>query len=145
MNNRSVPTATVLPHLVYRKVTDACDWLTRVFGFSEHYRYGQPVSGIQMYLGETYIMLSGPRPGRQSPATLGHGTQMLTVMVTDVDAHYRKTKEEGATILEELNETVYGERQYGVEDLDGHRWLFSQHARDVNPETWGAKIASTRL
>jgi len=142
MNNRSVPTATVLPDLVYRNVADACDWLTRVFGFSEHYRYGQPVSGIQMYMGETYIMLTGPRQGRQSPATLGQGTQMLTVMVTNVDAHYRKTKEEGATIWEELNETVYGERQYGVEDLDGHRWLFSQHARDVSPEAWGAKIAA---
>jgi uncharacterized glyoxalase superfamily protein PhnB len=144
MKNRSVPTATVLPHVVYRNVTDACEWLTRVFGFLEHYRYGEPVSGIQMHLGKTYIMLTGPRQGTQSPATLGHATQMLTVMVSNVDAHYKKTKEEGGTVWEELHETVYGERQYGVEDLDGHRWLFSQHARDVSPQDWGAKISSTR-
>jgi uncharacterized glyoxalase superfamily protein PhnB len=36
---------------------------------------------------------------------------------------------------------MYGEKQYGVEDLEGHRWLFSQHVRDVSPEEWGAKVA----
>jgi hypothetical protein len=44
-------------------------------------------------------------------------------------------------IVEELNEAAYGEFQYGVEDLDGHHWLFARHARDVNPEDWGAKLA----
>ena len=145
MNNRSVPTSTLLPHLVYRDVTDACEWLTRVFGFTEHYRYGQPVSGIQMYLGGAYIMLTGPREGTESPARVGYRTQTLTVMVPDVEAHYAKTKREGGTVWEDLHETIYGERQYGVEDLDGHRWLFSQHARDVSPEEWGATVASHPL
>src|SRR5260370_42304026 len=31
MNNRSLPTATMLSHLAYRDVLGACDWLTRVF------------------------------------------------------------------------------------------------------------------
>jgi uncharacterized glyoxalase superfamily protein PhnB len=39
--------------------------------------------------------------------------------------------------------TVYGERQYGVEDLGGHRWLFSQHAWDLSPDEWGAQIAQS--
>jgi hypothetical protein len=30
----------------------------------------------------------------------------------------------------ELHETEYGERQYGVEDLDGHRWL-SRNMRET--------------
>jgi len=72
MNNRSVPTATMLPHLVYRNVAEACEWLTRVFGFSEYYRHGQPVSGIQMSMGDAYIMLTDPRERRsESPAKLG--------------------------------------------------------------------------
>ena len=58
----------------------------------------------------------------------------------DVDAHYRRAKAAGAKIVEELNETGYGELQYGVEDLEGHHWLFSQHARDVSPADWGAKV-----
>jgi uncharacterized glyoxalase superfamily protein PhnB len=142
MNNRSVPVSTVLPHLVYRNVSEACDWLTRVFGFKEHFRYGQPVSGIQMFLGGAFIMISGPRERTQSPAIVGYNTQMLTIVVGDVDAHYARTRQQGAAIWEELHETVYGERQYGVEDLDGHRWLFVDHARDVSPEEWGATIAS---
>ena len=74
------------------------------------------------------------------PARLGYGTQNLTVFVEDVDAHYDNAREAGARIVEELHETVYGERQYGAEDLDGHLWLFSRHARDVSPEEWGARM-----
>ncbi len=59
----------------------------------------------------------------------------------DVEAHYRQAKAASAKIIEELNETAYGELQYGVEDLDGHHWLFARHAQDVNPEDWGAKLA----
>jgi uncharacterized glyoxalase superfamily protein PhnB len=43
--------------------------------------------------------------------------------------------------VEDLHETAYGERQYGVEDLEGHHWLFSRHARDVDPAEWGATVA----
>ena len=45
-------------------------------------------------------------------------------------------------MVEELNETMYGERQFAAEDLDGHHWLFSRHARDVSPDEWGAKISN---
>lgn len=142
MNNRSVPTSFMLAHITYRELIQACDWLARVFGFTEYYRYGRPVSSIQMYLGDAHIMLSGPRGHTETPAKLGYGTQMLTIMVPDVEAHCRKAKQEGATVWEELSETVYGEKQDGVGDLDGHRWLFSQHARDASPEGWGATILS---
>lgn len=141
MQNRSVPTDTVLPHVVYENLTEALAWLATTFGFREHYRYGEPLSGVMVYLGNAYIMLTTPRSGSVSPAKLGYRTQSLTVFVDDADAHYQKTKSAGAKIVEELHETVYGERQYGVEDLEGHRWLFSRHSRDVSPEEWGATIA----
>jgi uncharacterized glyoxalase superfamily protein PhnB len=142
MENRSVPADIVLPHLVYRNVTQACQWLSHVFGFVEHYRYGDPVSGIQMHLGQAWIMITGPRDGTESPLTLGLNTQMLTIFVADVDAHYARSRQQGAVVWEELHETVYGERQYGVKDFDGHRWLFSEHARDIAPQDWGATVAS---
>jgi uncharacterized glyoxalase superfamily protein PhnB len=142
MRNRSLPTDTLLPHVVYRSVSDACAWLTRAFDFKEHYRYGDPVSGVQMFLGNAFIMITGSRDWTASPSEVGRGTQMLTVFVPDVDSHYLKAKKAGAKIVEELNETVYGEKQYAAEDLDGHRWLFSQHARDLSPEDWGARIIS---
>lgn len=141
LHNRSVPTDIVLPHVIYQDVAGALAWLIETFGFSEHYRYGEPISGAQVYLGNAYMMLTGPRPGGASPAQLGYRTQSLTVFVDNVDKHYEKTQSAGARIVEELHETVYGERQYGVEDLEGHHWLFSQHARDVSPHEWGATIA----
>jgi len=95
-----------------------------------------------MHLGDAWVMIHGAREWSASPAMLGRGTQSLTVFVEDVEAHYRRVKAAGANIVEELNVTVYGERQYGVTDLDGHRWLFSQHYRDTNPGEWGAKLAA---
>ena len=97
-----------------------------------------------MYLGQAYIMLRIARQGCMIPARLGYGTQNLTIFVVDVDAHYAKARAAGARIVEELHETEYGERQYGVEDLNGHLWLFSQHARDVSPEEWGATTNPSR-
>src|SRR5580658_1605905 len=141
MKNRSVPADVILPHLVYQNVAEAIAWLTRVFGFTEHYRYGDPAQGAQMHLGDAWIMLSLAREDRKSPTQAGVWTQSLTVFVDDVDAHFEKSKSAGAKIVEDLNETMYGERQYGVEDLEGHHWLFSRHARDVNPTEWGATVA----
>jgi uncharacterized glyoxalase superfamily protein PhnB len=34
--NRSMPTDTVLPHLVYQNVADAIVWITKAFGFEEY-------------------------------------------------------------------------------------------------------------
>jgi predicted enzyme related to lactoylglutathione lyase len=141
IENRSVPPDTVLPHVMYRDVEEAIAWLGKAFGFSEHYRYGNPASGAQVHLGNAWIMLKRAREGSASPAKLGFGTQSLTVFVDDLEAHYQRAKAAGAKLLEDLHETEYGELQYAAEDLDGHHWLFSRHARDLSPDQWGAAIA----
>jgi uncharacterized glyoxalase superfamily protein PhnB len=141
MKNRSVPTDIVLPHIVYHDVVEAIAWLTRTFGFTEHYRYGDPVSGAQMHLGDAAIMLERAKAGRATPKQVGCVTQSLTIFVDDVDTHCERSRSRGAKIVEDLHETIYGERQYGVEDLDGHHWLFSRHAHDISPDEWGARIA----
>jgi uncharacterized glyoxalase superfamily protein PhnB len=140
MKNRSVPVDTALPHIIYKNLPAAMEWLGKAFGFREHYRYGEP-SGAQMHVGNAYIMLRSARPGDATAIPGSQQTASLTVFVDDVEAHFRQAKSAGAKIVEELHEVVYGEKQYGVEDLEGHRWLFSQHIRDVSPEEWGAKTA----
>jgi uncharacterized glyoxalase superfamily protein PhnB len=146
LKNRSVPANVLLPHIVYEEVAKAAAWLEAAFGFVEHYRYvnedGQP-SGIQMSLGDAWLMLMRARPGWASPSKAGWSTQSLTVFVEDVDAHYQRARSFGATIVEAINETAYGERQYGVVDLGGHQWLFARHARDIDPTEWGATLAAT--
>ena len=140
MKNRSVPADALLPHVHYRHLVKAIDWLTEVFGFVEHYRYGDALSGAQVHLGDAWIMLKAGQPEWLSPAELGYGTQSLTIFVEDVDGHFKRAKAAGAKILEEPHETVYGEWQYAAEDLEGHHWLFSRHARDLSPEEWSATM-----
>lgn len=141
MKNRSVPADVILPHIIYQDLDAAVEWLKRVFGFEEHYRYGEPVSGAQLHLGNAWIMVNAAKKGEASPTKLGYGTQCLTIFLQDVEGHYERAKAAGAKILEHPHETIYGEWQYAVEDLDGHRWLFSRHARDVDPADWGAKVS----
>ena len=92
--NRSVPTNTVLPHIYYQNVADAIDWLSKAFGFAEHYRYGDPevISGAQMHLGNAWIMLKRALTGGASPAKLGCATQSLTVFVLDVDCPFSQSE-----------------------------------------------------
>ena len=141
ISNRSVPTDLLLPHVMYRDVEKAIAWLSKAFGFSEHYRYGDPISGAQIHLGNAWIMLKRAAAGHNVPKHLGYGTQSLAVFVENVKAHFEKAQSAGTKILEDLHETIYGELQYGAEDLDGHHWLFSWHARDLSPEQWGARVS----
>ena len=105
IENRSVPPDTVLPHVMYQDLASAIAWLSRTFGFKEHYRYGEPISGAQVHLGNAWIMVKQAGAGNSSPAKLGYGTQSLTVFVEDVEAHFQKAKAAGAKILEEPHET----------------------------------------
>ena len=141
IENRSVPPKTILPHVVYSDIGQAIAWLAKTFGFTLHYHYGDPPAGAQLHLGDAWIMLKQALPGRGTPVQLGAHTQSLTVFIDDVEAHYQRTKSAGAKIVEDLNETPYGELQYAAEDFAGHHWLFSRHARDVNPADWGASIS----
>jgi uncharacterized glyoxalase superfamily protein PhnB len=138
--NRSVPLDLVLPHVHYQNLAEAMAWLTRAFGFQEYYRYGDGPSGGQMWAGKAVIQVRQADEKEKSPAQLGYGTQSLTIFVDDVDAPYALAKAAGARILEDPHEAEYGEYQYAGEDLDGHHWLFSRHAKDRRPEEWGAVV-----
>src|SRR5215472_6538989 len=111
LRNRSVPIDTVLPHVTYKDLPEAIQWLTGNLGFVEDYRYGDPVSGAQIHLGHACIQVNQARGEYRSPAELGFGTQSLTVFVEDVEEHYARVKASGGAVIEELHETVYGELQ----------------------------------
>ncbi|MBO0844759.1 MAG: VOC family protein [Nocardioides sp.] len=61
----------------------------------------------------------------------------VMVKVDDVDAHHERARQDGAVILSAPTDYPYGERQYSVEDLAGHRWTFTQAIADLAPEEWG--------
>ena len=64
------------------------------------------------------------------------------VRVENVDAHYQTALAAGAGILSEPADHPYGERQYTVTDLAGHRWMFTQSIADVAPEDRGGSTVN---
>ena len=56
--------------------------------------------------------------------------------VDDLDGHFSRSKQAGAKILSELEETFYGDRRYGAVDLEGHEWYFAEKLRSIPPEEW---------
>jgi uncharacterized glyoxalase superfamily protein PhnB len=144
MKNRSVPVDTVLPHVSYHDLPTAIDWLVKYLSFIEQYHYNDSttgkIAGAQLRLANAYIMVHASKADASTPAELGYNLQSLTIFLDDVDAHIRKVKSAGIRLVEQLHQTVYGELQYAVQDLEGHLWIFSQHAKDLSPDEWGAKI-----
>lgn len=54
-------------------------------------------------------------------------TDGVLVYVDDIDAHFERAQASGATVLSSLEDnSEVGQRQYRVEDLEGHRWMFAQ-------------------
>ncbi len=141
ISNRSVPTNTLFAHIHYPDVDRAVEWLTKAFGFRENFRYGSPAAGAQMQAADAWIMVKRAGAGESTPAELGYGTQSLSVFLEDVEAHCARARAAGAKIVEEPHETEYGEFQYAAIDFAGHHWIFSRHARDVDPSEWGATVA----
>jgi uncharacterized glyoxalase superfamily protein PhnB len=133
--NRSVPAATVIPVLVYPDVRGAVDWLSAAFGFRERVRVGE-AHRAQLGFGEGAVIVSDDSHGRQAPRP-GEAAHSVIVRVSDVDAHFSRARRMGATVIAEPQDFPFGERQYTVDDLAGHRWTFSQTLEDVAPEDWG--------
>ena len=136
IENRSLPTATVIPVLVYPDVRAAVAWLTEAFGFVERVRIGDDHRS-QMRVGEDGAVIVADVRGEQQPPQAGLTTHVVKVRVADVDAAFERARSHGARVLEEPTEFGYGERECTVEDLAGHRWQFTQTMRDVAPDEWG--------
>ena len=139
MRNSSVPTDSVVPHLYYEDADAAVDWLTRAFGFVENFRVREPdgrVHTAQLLLGAACVMVRYQRDDQLSPRAAGGTTGSVMVIVDDVDEHFERAVAAEAQIVTGPTDMIYGEREYTVLDLDGHRWTFAQHVADVDPETF---------
>lgn len=136
--NRSIPTATVIPVLIYPDVREAVAWLTVAFGFSERLRIGEGHRS-QMSVGDGAVIIGDVR-GERRPPRQGEVTHSVMVRVDDARAHCERARGHGAVILMEPTEFEYGERQYTAEDPFGHQWTFTETLSDVDPASWGGEL-----
>jgi uncharacterized glyoxalase superfamily protein PhnB len=133
--NRSIPSSSVIPVLVYPDVREAVEWLEAGFGFVERVRIGENHRS-QLSFGDGALIVGDVRHDRRPPRQ-GEETHAVMVRVDNARAHCERARAHGARILMEPTDFEYGERQYQAEDLAGHRWTFSETLRDVAPEQWG--------
>jgi uncharacterized glyoxalase superfamily protein PhnB len=136
--NRSVPPATVVPILIYPDVREAVTWLRGAFGFRERVRIGES-HRAQLSIGDDGAVIIAEARGEQLPPDSGRVNHLTRVRVDDVNAHHAHALHFGASVLEGPNDREYGERDYTVEDVGGHRWNFSETVRDVAPEDFGCE------
>ena len=131
----------VIPMVAYEDGGGAMDWLSRAFGFRERARMvgdDGRLSHGEMEAGEGMIMLATPSPQCQGPKRHREECEAarrwsevpfiidgVLVYVDDVDAHFERARDAGATILSEVESGGPGKR-YRAEDLEGHRWMFME-------------------
>ena len=136
--NRSIPSATVIPVLIYPDVREAVAWLTAAFGFTERLQIGENHRS-QLSFGDGALIVGDVRHDRRPPRE-GEATHSVTVRVDDADAHCARARAHGARILMEPTDFEYGERQYTAADPAGHQWTFSETLDDVDPASWGGTL-----
>jgi uncharacterized glyoxalase superfamily protein PhnB len=139
--NRSIPSATVIPVLIYPDVRAAVQWLERVFGFSERVQIGEDHRS-QLRFGDGAVIVGDVRHDRRPPRE-GEVTHSVVVRVEDARAHCEHARANGARILMEPTDFEYGERQYTAQDIAGHQWTFSETLRDVAPAEWGGILVDS--
>ena len=125
----------------YEDVGAASSWLADAFGFEERQRFtdreGTVTTAILSVPGGGVLMLGRTGPDYQSPrrhresceaAARWHQVPYIVdgvlVTVEEVDRHCERARAAGALVLTEPEDTPHG-RNYRVEDLEGHRWMFT--------------------
>ena len=122
------------PVLVYEDIAGAHDFLVEAFGLSSGgvERDGEGnVIHAEVCAGDSAIWLHRVAPEHHMLAarTLPGASAGLYVHVDDVDAHYEFVRSRGIEVESELRDQPYGSREYGVKDLEGHRWWFASASR----------------
>ncbi len=101
-----MPSATVIPVLVYEDVEEAAEWLCDTFGFTERWRAGNhraqlAIGDGAVVVGERRVAeaLEGSDPTIFRAPRRGEVSHSILVRVEDVENHYRQARQGGARIL----------------------------------------------
>jgi uncharacterized glyoxalase superfamily protein PhnB len=132
--------------LPYPDVREAVKYLEEVFGFRERLQIADHRSQMQIGDGDMIVAEYIDRDRRPQPGA-DHVSHQIMVRIADVRSHFDHAESSGAEILQPPTDHFFGERQYVVKDIGGHRWTFSQTIADSDPKEWGGDdvIVKTEL
>jgi uncharacterized glyoxalase superfamily protein PhnB len=125
--------------LAYPDVNAAADWLCAAFGFRVRLRIGD--HRIQLHAGDGSVVLAAHADSEAFADSGAEALHSVMIRVDIVDGHHQQAAAQGASVLQPPQDYAYGERQYTVADLAGHRWTFSQSIADMDPADWGGEMA----
>jgi uncharacterized glyoxalase superfamily protein PhnB len=128
--------ARVALTLHYARPVAAARWLADAFGFGSPSPLPEgddPLSDahgfpwIEFHVGNTSLMIE---PLADPPVDHAHVTHVPWVFVDDLEAHFARARDNGATIVQDIES--HGFTSYIALDLEGRRWRFAQ-ARPTQP------------
>ncbi len=130
--------------LFYRDPKAALRFLERAFGFEPSFILLDSdgnVAHSQMSFGSSRLMVGGEWSDNfRSPASLdGKNSQMVHVQLgkdEDIEAHCKKARAAGATIIQEPEMQFYGDRTYRASDPEGHVWTFNVTVKEMESDDW---------
>ena len=135
MQNRSIPSATIIPELAYADVRAAATWLCDALGFTERLRIAN--HRIQLTHGDAALVVTD---GPNAPDPAHASTHATLLRVDNLDAVFMRAIAHGADVLRQPSDYPYGERQCTLRDPGGHVWTLSQSIADVDPADWGGEL-----
>jgi uncharacterized glyoxalase superfamily protein PhnB len=130
-------TLNLISCLGYKDADAGVAWLMRAFDFKEHAIYrGEDgrVMHAELTFGNGMIMI-GPDGGGEFGKRFmtlperagGRCTQVVCIIVEDVDAHHDRAKAAGAEIVMPPTDQSYGGRNYAARDPEGHVWSIGSY------------------
>jgi uncharacterized glyoxalase superfamily protein PhnB len=118
-----------IPSLIYADAKRAIAFLCEAFGFEQVLVYPMDdgrVGHAELRCDGNFIYLASEFEGfGQSPLRLSDTHSALYWLVDDVDAHFSRARDAGATIVSEPFEE-HAMRMYRALDTEGHRWTFAK-------------------
>lgn len=118
----------VIPVVPYQDIRAGHDFLVDVLGFTSA-GVIEDGDGVVVHAevraGERRIWLHAAADTLDTPRRSGVATGGIVVYVADVDAHFERARDLGATIAREPTDEDYGQREYGLRDPEGHNWYIA--------------------
>jgi uncharacterized glyoxalase superfamily protein PhnB len=82
--------------------------------------------GWRLFVRDACRIMAGECPDATPAGALGDHSYFLYLMVDDVDAFHTRAVASGAEITKSLRNEPWGNREFGLRTVDGHRIMVGQ-------------------
>ena len=122
---------TLTPYLVVKDGRAQLEFIKKAFDAKVEHVSERPdgsVGHASLQVGDSKIMIGQAMAGYPAMPTA------IYMYVPDCDAVYKQALAAGATSKVTPADQFYGDRNAGVEDMNGNQWWMATHVEDVSEE-----------